>query len=314
MKLALFTVAYGGLWYAGKALSIKEQILKAKELGFQGLSIETKRPVAFPLDLDKKARKDIREFADSQNIELVALESMSNFASEAMEIRESNLAMMHDILELAMDLEVDIVKVFAGWVGVINDVGEISEYISYDMPTAPRSIVEMRKWKRAREGIKEAANWAQDMGITITLQNHPPVLRFGYEDALQMVKEINMENVKLCLDAPLFGTKQNDEYVQDAVEKCADLIVMSHYGAWNFEETEKGKIVQVPEVIEVITGGIPINYPAYIRELKRINFQGYLIQELCAPVSVNHEYSGLEEVDRRCKLAASYMRKLIAET
>ena len=48
MKLALLTVTYSGLFYSGKALSLEEQIRKARELGFEGLTIETKRPVASP--------------------------------------------------------------------------------------------------------------------------------------------------------------------------------------------------------------------------------------------------------------------------
>jgi hypothetical protein len=33
-------VTYGGLFYKGEALPLEKQILKAKELGFDGLSIE----------------------------------------------------------------------------------------------------------------------------------------------------------------------------------------------------------------------------------------------------------------------------------
>jgi len=310
MKLALFTVTYGGLWYKGRALSLREQILKAKEYGFEGLSIECKRPVAFPLDLSKKERKEIKEFADQHGIKLVACESMSNFASEVMEHREANLALMHDILELAADLEVDKVKVFAAWGGVINDIGEVAEYVPYTIPHEPRNLEEVRKWNRAREGIKEVCKWAQDYGITIVLQNHPPVLRPGYEDALQMVREVNMDNFKLCLDVPLFGPKQSDEYIHEAVEACKDLIVMSHYGAWEFEEKD-GKIIQNHDVIEVLTHGVPINYRAFIRELKRINFDGWLIQELCAPVTKNHRHMGIEEVDRKTRLAIRFMKQLI---
>ena len=51
MKFALLTVTYSGLFYSGKALSVEQQIHKAKSLGFEGLAIETKRPVASPLDL-----------------------------------------------------------------------------------------------------------------------------------------------------------------------------------------------------------------------------------------------------------------------
>ncbi len=34
MKFALLTVTYAGLFYDGKALSLDEQVHKAKELGF----------------------------------------------------------------------------------------------------------------------------------------------------------------------------------------------------------------------------------------------------------------------------------------
>lgn len=47
MKLVLFTVAYGGLWYKGDTLSPRDQIIKAKELGFQGLSIEAEASCFF---------------------------------------------------------------------------------------------------------------------------------------------------------------------------------------------------------------------------------------------------------------------------
>ena len=70
MKLALFTVSYCGLWYRGKPLTLIEQIKKAKEIGFDGITIETKRPVAFPPDLDNEKRKNVKELAHSLSIEL----------------------------------------------------------------------------------------------------------------------------------------------------------------------------------------------------------------------------------------------------
>ena len=46
---------------------------------------------------------------------------MSNFCSNLMEERENNLAMMRFVLELAHDLGVNMVKIFAAWPGIIND-------------------------------------------------------------------------------------------------------------------------------------------------------------------------------------------------
>ena len=54
MKFGLLSVTYSGLFYAGPALSVEQQIRKARDLGFDGLAIETKRPVASPLDLERR--------------------------------------------------------------------------------------------------------------------------------------------------------------------------------------------------------------------------------------------------------------------
>src|SRR6188474_2039629 len=104
MKFALLTVTYGGLFYKGEALSLEQQVYKAKELGFDALAIETKRPVASPLDLSKTTRNQIKKIAEDQGLILCAIESLSNFAGRHMEERENNLAMMRLVLELAKDL------------------------------------------------------------------------------------------------------------------------------------------------------------------------------------------------------------------
>ena len=63
MKFALLSVSYAGLFYAGKPLSIEQQIHKARHLGFDALAIETKRPVAFPLDISAEDRRRIKAVA-----------------------------------------------------------------------------------------------------------------------------------------------------------------------------------------------------------------------------------------------------------
>ncbi len=193
MKFALLSVSYAGLFYAGAPLSLEQQIYKAKELGFDGLAIETKRPIAFPLDLTKADRARIKAVAADQGVALCAVESMSNFTSRYMEERENNLAMMRTVLDLAADLGVDMVKVFAAWPGLVNDEEAVAMYAAYERgshfkrPYPP----ELRKWQRAVDGIREVAGWAADMGITLVLQNHAPVTTPGYEDALAMVQEID---------------------------------------------------------------------------------------------------------------------------
>jgi len=303
IKLALFTVTYCGLWYKGKALTLKEQIIKAKELGFDGISIETKRPVALPCDLSKKDRKEINELADSYNVKICAVETMSNFAKPLIEDRENNLCMVKEALDLANDLAVNIVKVFAAWPGTNRYQG----LGTYDFGRRifefeGNFVTNVQRWRWCVKGIRDVAKWAKEYGIIIALQNHPPVIRSGYEDALQMVKEINMDNVKLCLDVPLFDN-QSDEYIHEAVDACKDVgIVHSHYGSLGFDESSDGEIF--------ITRAI--NYTAYIRELKRIGFDGFIASEECGPVLERHKYQSINAVDRHVKAALKYMRELIS--
>ncbi|HEX8059652.1 MAG TPA: sugar phosphate isomerase/epimerase family protein, partial [Cyclobacteriaceae bacterium] len=221
MKFALLSVTYSGLFYAGKSLTIEQQIHKAKSLGFEALAIETKRPIASPIDIPKKEREKIKSVAANEGIELCALESLSNFCGRHMEDRENNLAMMKLTLEMAKDMGIRMVKIFAAWPGIINDEEQIASYAPYDRGNyfKPLNASDLRVWNRAIEGIREVADWANDMGITLLLQNHAPVLTPGYEDTLSMLQELDRKNIELCLDVPLFFDRQKNEYVKEAIEK-----------------------------------------------------------------------------------------------
>ena len=311
MKFALLTVTYSGLFYSGKALSVEQQIHKAKSLGFEGLAIETKRPVASPLDLNKANRIRIKGVAADQGIELCAIESMSNFCSRHSEERENNLAMMKQVLELARDLNVDMVKIFAAWPGIIDDEEAIAMYAPYEKGNyfKPLNPLDLKVWNRAIDGIREVASWAEDLGITLLLQNHAPVLRPGYEDTLAMMQEIERKNVKLCIDVPLFSDRQKSDYVREAVRNCGKDLLYTHYGAWNFTETENGEVAQEPAPHH----GGKINYDTFIEALCQNDYNGYLTSEYCLPLIKNHKIAGIEEVDKATILAMRYMKKLVAE-
>ena len=309
MKFALLTVSYSGLFYAGQALSVERQIDKARELGFDALAIETKRPVASPLDLGKADRSRIKAVAADQGIALCAVESLSNFAGRLMEERENNLVMMRAVLDLACDLGVDLVKVFAAWPGLINDEEEIAMYAPYERGNHYRRLYppDLRKWHRAVEGIREVAGWAADMGITLALQNHAPVITPGYEDVFSMMQEIDCPNVKLCLDVNLFYDRQSDEYVRESVQRCGEHVVYTHYGAWNFSATSDGDVVQEPAPS---FGGL-VNYETFISALTHIGYTGYLVSEYCTPVLEHHRIAGVEEIDKGTRLSLAYMKRLV---
>ena len=311
MKFALLTVTYGGLFYKGPALSLEQQISRAKELGFDALAIETKRPVASPLDLSKADCDRIKKLAADEGIALCAIESMSNFAGKHMEERENNFAMMRLVLKMAKQLDVNLVKVFAAWPGIINDEEEISLYGQFERGDYYKRLwpPALRKWNHCVEGIREVADMAADMGITLALQNHAPVLTKGYEDTLTMMQEIDRKNVELCIDVPLFYERQSDDYVREAIEKCKGHIVHTHYGAWNFSQKKNGEIIQEPSP----SHGDLINYQAFIEGLYHTGYKGYLTSEYCLPVIKNHQLAGIEEVDYATRISLQYMKQLVQQ-
>jgi len=52
----------------------------------------------------------------------------------------------------------------------------------------------------------------------------------------------------------------------------------------------------------------------FVRELKEIGYRSVLSSQERSPVLENHEYAGIETVDRHVKAALRYMKKTTAET
>jgi len=304
----------------GPHVPLKQLIPKAKAMGFDGIEIEGKRPFGFPPDLDKKSRDEIKALAKSEGIEISAVASYNNFASPIVEEIENEMLMVREHLRLAHDLGAPLIRVFTAWKGVtMLDSGTTppGRWVTYDFAREKWNYptTEIDKWRRVRNALKECTKWAEEFGVYLALQNHAPVLKPGYEDTLQMIREVNSDWLKMCLDVPLFtAEQQSEEYIHEAVQACKGLVIHSHFGG-NFMETSDGKIVQTP-----FQGGVyskkshkETNYPAFIAELKKIGYNGHIGYELCSPLVVNHEPAGIDEVDKRTKMALKYMKSLIAK-
>ena len=201
MKLGLYSISYSGLWYDGRPLSLQEVIERAKRYGYEGVSISGKRPHGSPLDMNERACAEVREAANEAAVELVAIESYTNFMDPVKENREAQLIWLKTLLEMAVQMEIGLVRVFGGWVGVERTADHWS-YSKAWTQTMPLSSNHQR-WHWIRECLTEAAKWAGDYGVTLALQNHPPPFRAGYEDTLRMVREVDHPNMKMSLDAGL---------------------------------------------------------------------------------------------------------------
>lgn len=302
IKMGLYSITYLGVWYRGDALTLEQVIQRAKQFGYQGVEFDGKRPHANPLDMPKSRCLQLRKFAADQGIEIYAVAGNNDFSSPIPEHRESQLVYARELLRVTSDLGAKIMRVFLGWPGVtlLPEGGARYDIAKTAWQQVHQSFSEEQTWDWCRQNLTEAARYAGDLGITLALQNHAPVIK-GYRDCLRMVHEVASPHLKVCFDARL--EHQLDEAgIQRATLEVGPLQVLSHYG---------GEYDQGPSGITVTPGE---QVPAAIRGMHAIGYRGYVGFELCHPLPlVNGKTVGLDFADKNARLAAEYLKGIIAE-
>jgi len=308
MKVGLYTISFAGVWYDGPALALGKIFKRAKEMGFDGVEIGARRPHASPMDLDEKARARIRAQAGKLGLEIPAVASYNNFASPILEQRENELLMVREQIKLARDLGAPILRVFAAWRGItLRDGQGTYEMTGRYWDDGYADVMGVERWRWVRDTLKEAADFAGELGVTLALQNHEPVIR-DHVDMLEFIREVDSPALKACLDCPLL-TSQDDEYVVQAVRDTGALQVHSHYGG-EFDEVDGEAVLRAIRFTSPFWRRLA-NYPTFVKALKEIGYEGYLCYEFCHPcLGEDHELEGLEAVAAQVELAQRYMKKL----
>lgn len=305
IKMGLYSISYLGCWYKDRPLKWDEVLYKAKELGFDGVEFDAKRPHANPMDWDADIRKRVVDLAGNLEIELPVLASNNNFGSAVPEQREAELLMVREQIKLASDLGCKILRIFGAWSGITFRDGwanydEAHRQADMSWPGVPHAV----RVKYIKDCVAEAAKIAEQYGIILALQNHPPVLR-NWHDVYEVVSEINSPALKICFDIP--HNEDNKENITRALNTIGSLDVQFHFNG-EFTRDENGKVIGKRTMF-----GEPIqNYPHMVKELKRIGYDGYICWEYCHNVLDKYGNPGtLSDVDEQTKLALEYMRGLV---
>jgi sugar phosphate isomerase/epimerase len=308
VKFGLYSITYLGIWYDGGALALDEVFARAKDLGYTGVEIDGKRPHGNPMDLDVAARKEIRTIAAEHGLDIPSVAANNDFSSPVPEHQECQLLMVRELIRLARDVGAPVVRLFLGWPGITYRDGRAT----YDIARRRweetwRDSSRLEIWHRARGLFAEAARIASSEGVVLALQNHAPVIEH-YQDVLDMVEEVDSPSFQACIDVPMM-TAQDDATVREAVRATGARQVHSHFGG-EFRRDDDGIVRQRP-----LTPGAPeTNYPAFIEELAKTGYDGYLCYEFCHPaLNSRHEYQGRDYIDEQATLALEYMRELAEE-
>jgi sugar phosphate isomerase/epimerase len=296
VKTCLHSVSYAGFWRGQAALSVDEFLVKAKELGFDGVMLMAKRPHVSPLDYDDKARKALRERIRELGLELVCLAGYTDFTAGVDKAGIPNVeiqaAYVGEVAKLARDLGTDMVRVFTG----------------YERPDVPFD----KQYAMVLEGLKLAGKEAAKYGVTLAVQNHHDIA-VHHDTMYWLLKEVNLPNVMAAYDAwsPTLEGLNSDELARSIMKMkpyivhttAADYVYLKRY---SYEGTLTNYVPEKTIVRAVPMGTGIVDYETFIGTLKRIGYRGFIAYEMCEVLDGGGSIANL---DRTAKAFIDYVKE-----
>jgi sugar phosphate isomerase/epimerase len=296
IKTCLHSVSYSGAWRGQALLTVDEFLVKAKELGFEGVELAAKRPHVSLLDYDDAARKKLRERIKELGLELVCLAGYNDFTAGVDKSGIPNVEIqaiyIGELAHLAHDLGTSMVRIFTAY--------ERTD-IPYD-----------KQYAMLVEGLQIAGKIAARYGVTLIIQNHHDMAL--HHDAMKwLLDEVNLPNVKAAFDcwSPTLEGLSTEE-LKKAVYTMKPYLV--HTTTADYEKLprfkyESSQVNYLPMLAQnkiVPMGEGFIDYKTFINTLKEIGYQGYISYEMCAEMKGG---GSIENLDKSAKAFLEYVKQ-----
>ena len=296
VRTCLHSVSYSGLWRGQSLLSVDEFLVKAKELGFDGVMLMAKRPHVSVVDYNDEARKKLRERIKELGIELVCLAGYTDFTAGVDKPGIPNVEMqvlyVGELARLARDLGTNMVRIYTG----------------YERPDVPYD----KQYSMVVEGLQMAGKIAARYGVTLIIQNHHDIAL--HHDAMKwLLDEVNLPNVKAsfdCWSPTLEGL--SPEEISKGIKTLKPYIVHTiaadyeKHPRFKYEPTQTNYISLVPQNRAVPMGEGFLDYKTFINTLKEIGYQGYITYEMCEVLKGG---GSIDNLDKSAKKFLEYMKQ-----
>jgi sugar phosphate isomerase/epimerase len=296
VKTCLHSVGYSGAWRGQAVLTVDEFLLKAKELGFDGVMLSAKRPHVSLIDYDDAARKKLRARIKELGLELVCIAGYNDFTAGMDKSGIPNVEIqaiyVGELARLARDLGTNMVRVFTG----------------YERPDIPYD----KQYAMVVEGLKMAGKIASQYGITLIVQNHHDIA--VHHDAMKwLLDEVNLPNVKAAFDcwSPTMEGLSSEE-IKKAIYTMKPYILHTTTADYEklprfrYEANQINYVPLLPENRLVPIGEGYLNYKTFINTLKEIGYQGYIAYEMCAVLKGG---GSVENLDKAAKAFLEYVKQ-----
>jgi len=296
VKTCLHSVSYMGIWRGQAKLTVDEFLVKAKELGYDGIMLVAKRPHVSVLDYDSEARQKLRARIKELGLELVCLAGYCDFTAGIDKIGVPNVeiqaAYVGEVAKLAKDLGTSMVRIFTG----------------YERPGIPYD----KQYEAVLEGLKLAGKEAAKYGVTLAVQNHHDI-GLHHNAMYWMLKEVNMPNVMAAWDAwsPTLEGLSAEEIRQSVFKMkpyivhttTADYIRIPRY---KYDNHLTNYLLQDAVLRAAPMGEGIVDYKNFINALKEIGYQGYITYEMCEVLDGG---GSVENLDRAARKFLEYVQQ-----
>jgi len=296
VKTCLHSVSYSGVWPGQAVLTLDQFLVKAKELGFDGVMLVAKRPHLSLLDYDDAARAKLKARIKELGLELVCIAGYNDFTSgvdkPGAPHTEIQAVYIGELARLARDLGTNMVRIYTG----------------FERPDIPFD----KQYAVVLEGLKMAGKEATKYGVTLVVQNHHDIA--VHPDAMKwLLDEVNHPNVKAAFDCwspTMLGL--NSEELKKAVYTMKPYILHTTVAdyeklpRYKYEPTQVNYVPLLPENRMVNPGEGYLDYKTFLGTLKEIGYQGYIAYEMCAPLKGG---GSIENLDKSARAFLEYVKQ-----
>lgn len=296
VKTCLHSVSYMGIWRGQATLTVDEFLVKAKELGFDGVMLAAKKPHISVTDYDDNARQKLKARIKELGLTLVCLAGYTDFAAGVDKAGIPNVEIqavyVGELARLARDLGTNMVRIYTG----------------YERPDIPFD----KQYALVVEGLKMAGTLAAKYGVTLVIQNHHDIAL--HHDAMKwLLDEVNLPNVKAGFDlwSPTLEGLSSEDIRQAVLTMkpylvhtiTADYKELPRY-RYEINQTNYTRLQSQMRAVPIGEGFL--DYKTFINTLREIGYQGYITYEMC---EVLEGGGSVENLDRTAKKFLEYVKQ-----
>jgi L-ribulose-5-phosphate 3-epimerase len=248
-------------------LPIREGLVKAKELGADGVQVKAVKGEICPSNLDAAARQELKGYIEGLGLALSALcGDLGGYGFQVAADNREKIEQSRQIVDLAADMGTSVVTTHIGVVPVEN--------------TDP-------VYGAMRDACKQLGDYAHERGVSFAIETGPEPgarLKSFLDDVGSKGMGVNMDPANLVMvigEDPVESVRALSEYIVHTHAKdgeqlapCDPFEVYGAFAVGGVEGLDFGKLFN-----ELPLGEGKVPWDGYLAALKESGYQGYLTIE-----------------------------------